>query len=354
MTESVYSAKPEDGKELSRILESSTNNGLVDLIYTRRPDAYESYMKEPGEPRVFVVRKDGRIITTCAELVRDVYIGGKESKAAYICGLKKDHDYTGSAGISAKLVRDFQRDDIDFYYFGVMSDNSSAKDMFEKKMSMLSINKVMTFRTYILNPNVRIKAHKHSYTFRQATKDDLPALLDYLNKEGSKKDLFPVIKSPDSFHNLHTEDFYMLMNGSEILSCAALWNSTDYKQYVVKKYSILAKIARIANPLVSALGYVKLPKENVPLDFPTLSFFVTKDENPDNYFIMLNEIRKEIHKQYEIYAFDLPDGHFANEALAKVPKICFRTTMYSILFPWSGQKYRMPDPDNISVERGLL
>jgi hypothetical protein len=82
MTESVYSAKPEDGKELSRILESSTNNGLVDLIYTRRPDAYESYLKEPGEPRVFVLRKDGRIITTCAELVRDVYIGGKESKAA--------------------------------------------------------------------------------------------------------------------------------------------------------------------------------------------------------------------------------------------------------------------------------
>ena len=354
MAVSIYAAKPEDGKELTRILESSTSNGLADLIYTRRPDAYESYMKEPGEARVFVARTDGRVICTCAELVRNVYLGGKESKAAYICGFKKDPGHPGNAGISAHMIRELQRDDIRFYYFGVLSDNEKAKAMFEKRMSLLSIKRVVSFQTYILNPNVRIKAPKHSFTFRQAREDDLPRILTFLNAEGRKKDLFPVVNSLKPFYNLHAEDFYLLMNGEEILSCAALWDSTSYKQYVVKKYSKLAKLARIANPVVSALGYVKLPKENEPLRFPTLSFFVTKGEVPDYYFIMLNEIRKEIAKQYGIYVFDVPDGHFAKTVLDKLPRICFGTTMYSIQFPWSTQPYTDPDPGHISVERGLL
>lgn len=354
MNDSIYMAKPEDGFELSRIFEGATNNGLVDLIYTRRPDAYASYMKEPGEARVFVIKKDGKIITTCAELIRDVYIGGKESKAAYICGFKKNHEYNGGAGISAKLVREFRRDDIDFYYFGVVTDNEKAKAMFEKKMGMMQTSRVVSYKSYILNPKVKIKAKKHSFVFRQANENDLPKIIEYLNFEGSKKDLFPVFKSIDQFYNLHIEDFYMLLDGDEILSCAALWDLNEYKQYIVRRYNKLVKIARIANPLVSALGFVKLPKENIPLDFPTLSFFVTKNEDKDNYFIMLNEIRKEAKKRYGMYVFDIPENHFAKPVLDKLPKICFGTTMYSLQFPWSNQEYKVPDPNNISIERGLV
>ena len=81
---SEYEAKPEDGREISRILDASTCNGLIDLLYTRRPDAYASYQKEPGEARVFARKKDGAVVSTCAELVRDVYVGGEACKAAYI------------------------------------------------------------------------------------------------------------------------------------------------------------------------------------------------------------------------------------------------------------------------------
>ena len=42
MSESTYLASPEDGKEILRILESSGAKGSIELIYTRRPDAYAS------------------------------------------------------------------------------------------------------------------------------------------------------------------------------------------------------------------------------------------------------------------------------------------------------------------------
>ena len=86
MNGSKLIAHEKDGKELLKILESSAAKGAIELIYTRRPDAYESYMKENGNAFVFISRNEEKAVGTCAELVRDVYINGERCKAAYICG----------------------------------------------------------------------------------------------------------------------------------------------------------------------------------------------------------------------------------------------------------------------------
>lgn len=351
---SEYEAGPEDGKELSRVLDASTCNGGIDLLYTRRPDAYASYQKEPGEARVFALKKDGVVVSTCAELIREVCIGGEACKAAYICGLKKNPDYPGGAGISARIVREFQRDDIDFYFFGVLTDNPRAKEMFEKTSRLFATRRVTSLKTYIVSPRVKFKAPKNAFAFRQAREDDLPRLLAFLRNEGRKKDLFPVVRSLDAFYNLSIGDFYLLLDGGEIVACAALWNSTAYKQYIVRRYSPLLKLARLFNPLLAALGYIKLPRENVPLDFPMLSFFLTKDGREDLFYIYLNEVRKEVGRRYGMYAFDLPDGHFARKTLDKTRHVGFRTMTYEIRFPWSGQEYKTVDPDRMATESGLL
>lgn len=48
MPKSLFYAKREDDREISRLLESPVDNGLIQAIHTRRPDAYDSYMKEYG------------------------------------------------------------------------------------------------------------------------------------------------------------------------------------------------------------------------------------------------------------------------------------------------------------------
>ncbi len=139
MSESKYLASASDGKEILRILESSAAKGSIELIYTRRPDAYESYRKESGEARVFVSRNGDRVIGTCAEIVREVYIGGEICKAAYVCGLKKDAEYDGGVGLGARFLRDLRRDDIDFYFCSVVADNAHAQRMFEKSRRLIEM-----------------------------------------------------------------------------------------------------------------------------------------------------------------------------------------------------------------------
>ena len=354
MSESKYAASAEDGKEILRILESSAAKGNIELIYTRRPDAYESYRKESGEARVFISRDGERAVGTCAEIIREVYIGGKVCRAAYICGLKKDAEYDGGVAFDARLIRDLRRDDIDFYFCSVVAENTQAQRMFEKSRRILEMKQIVGYKTYILSPRVKVKASKHSLTFRRATENDRETLIGFLNTEGKKKDMFPVIKSLDEFHNLSIEDFYLLLDRDRIVATAALWNQTDYKQYVVKKYRGVMRLARMANPILSALRYMKLPKENAPLDFPMLSFLISQNDNQEYYRIMLSEIKQAVADSYGLFVIGLPREHFAAPMLDQLPSISFETKLYEIRFPWSQQTYQTPDPQKAFFECGLL
>ena len=354
MSESKYLASANDGKEILRILESSAAKGNIELIYTRRPDAYESYMKEAGQARVFISRDGEHAVGTCAEVIREVYIGGRVCRAAYVCGLKKDAEYDGGIGFGARFIRDLQCDDIDFYFCSVVAENTDARRMFEKSRRLLEMKQTVGYKTYILSPKVKVNAKKHSFTFRRATESDTDRLIEFLNAEGKKKDMFPVVKSFDEFYNLSVEDFYLLIDGESILATVALWNQTGYKQYVVKRYGRIMKIARIFNPLLSAFCYIKLPKENQSLDFPMLAFFLCKDDNTENYMIFLNEIKRKISKKYGMFVLGLSDGHFARPFADKLPSISFETKLYGIKFPWSEQTYKIPGPKKIFFECGLL
>lgn len=354
MRSAKYIASPEDGKEILRILESSAVQGGIELVYTRRDDAYASYMKEAGQAHVFVSKDGERTVGTCAELVRQVYIGGEKRKVAYICGLKKDAAYNGLVGFGPGFIKALQHDDVDFYYCSVVTDNVEVQTMFGKGNRALSMQPVAEYKTYIFSPRVRMKASKHGLTFRQATKEDLTDLLAFLNAEGKRKDLFPVIDSLEQFHGLTVENFYLLLENNAIVAAGALWDQTGYKQYIVKKYHGMIKLARIVNPLLTALRYIRLPKKDTPLDLVMLSFFLSKDDDDAYYRVFLNEVCREIAKAHSIFVLGLPKKHFAVPILDRLRNISFETRLYEITFPWNSQEYAKLNPDNIHPECGLL
>jgi hypothetical protein len=166
--------------------------------------------------------------------------------------------------------------------------------------------------------------------------------------------LFPVVKSFDDYYNLHIEDFYILEDDHEIKACAAIWNVSDYKQFTVINYKGPMKLARIFNPVLSLLKYVKLPKENEPLNFPMLSFFLSKDDNEDCYKILFHRIKNEIKKNHEMFLVGLPHNHVIASVMKNLPKVTFESTIYEVRF--SGQKDENIsfDSENIYTESALL
>lgn len=332
MDNALFLAKPEDGKQISQILESTAGNGMVVMSYTRRPDAYLSYQKESGTPLVYVQRQDQQIIQTCAMLVRKNYIGRAIKTTGYICGLKKISNYSGYAMNTFKIFNCFDDEKLDLTYCCVLKSNDSFRQMIEKNRRILSSAKICEFRTFMFNPSQRIKAPKHQFTFRQATSNDLNNLIAYLNEEGKKHDLFPVIESLDQFSNLSVEDFYLLLDNDQIICAAALWDVSSYKQYTVKKYSWFMKVLRGFNPLLSALKYIKLPKVDEPIIFPFISFLVCKDNNLDHYQIFLKEIAKVASRKYGLAGIALATNHFAYQFMKTLKSVSFDSNLYKLVF----------------------
>ena len=76
----TYLAREEDGEEILEILESSPAKGSIELLYTRRPNAYVSYKKESKESDVLIVKDNEKIVGTVAQIVRDLYIDNEPKK----------------------------------------------------------------------------------------------------------------------------------------------------------------------------------------------------------------------------------------------------------------------------------
>ena len=352
----VLEANKEDGKEILKVLESSSAKGSIELLYTRRPDAYLSYSKESNDFKVYNIKEnDEKIVGTIAQINREVYIGGKVTKASYICGLKKDEDYKGIVNWGKVFVQNLVIDDVDCYYCSILSDNIDAQKMFEKvRKNTTNFNILTKYTTFLQKSRFHIKCETINAEFKVAKSEDENKIIDFLNKYGKEKDLFPVIKKISDLSDLRTEDFYYLEKDNQIIALGALWNQTSYRQYIVKKYNGIIKIAKLFNPIISSMGYMKLPKENEVFNFPMLSFLIAQDDNELYYENFLNSISSIVHTKYDFFAYGTSQNSVPYKIFKKLKNISFDSKIYTIDFLIKNKKSAKTDGNNAWIECGML
>ena len=355
MSQETVLAELDEGKRILEILETSPAKGAIELLYTRRPNAYESYHKESDDVRVHVIKDEEAIIATSAEIIRDVYINGEVKKLSYLCGLKKDPYYNGVVNFGKLFFKSLTREDIDCYFCSVVEDNKEARALFEKRRKrVMNMDYLQTYTTYMFKPYFKFKVDENNFEFKKVEKCDEKSVLKFLNEEGKNKNFFPVISSLEQFTDLSASDFYILKKDDEIIACGALWNQTNYRQYIVKKYNGVLKLVRWLNPLISKMGYIKLPKEDETLNFPMLSFLISKDDNDEYYKLFLNHILAEIRKDYDMFVIGSTENSCLNKILKDLKSIKFNTKIYAIDFVYGKGKVQEVDGNKLWLECGLL
>ena len=85
-------ATSEDGAGILKIMESDIARGEIRLLYTRRPNPYNSFMKESDKSVVGIFKRDGEIVGTIAGIPRNFYVAGDEHNACYVTNMKRLHD----------------------------------------------------------------------------------------------------------------------------------------------------------------------------------------------------------------------------------------------------------------------
>ena len=267
----IRPATAADGQAMLELIETHPAQGGMRLLYTRRPDAYQSYLAECPEAVAIVQESsDGRLQAQAVCLPRRLYINGQEQTCGYITGL---HKADGAwANILRILEAGYQRLAVDQYFCSILADNNSVLDMFEKRGL---IHMICEYRTYLLSPRA-LPAARRGSVLRPATPADAGALLRFYAEEGARYSYFPVIEGFTGLPALAVGDFFLLEDASGIAAAGALWDQRSYKQYIALGYEGAYRVAARLGPLLRLLRYPALPPIGQAADFAYLSFALAR------------------------------------------------------------------------------
>lgn len=359
----IEPARPEDGQELLRILEQMPFPGRVSLIYTRRPDAYRSFYKEGEEVRLFVCRdrRAERIAGLGATAIRDVYINGQPRRVAYLFGLKVDPEYQGRFPLLpdcyAYLHEYLHKQNVELTFTTILSGNDNARQLLEKKRPVMPAYVPFgRYETFALR-NKPGSAGKSGRKIRTASKEDIPALVRFLNREAQKHNFFPVSRARDWTgildNGLTINDVHIMEEGGEIIAAGAVWDQSGYKQYVVNGYRGGLKVLAALPWLTRLSGLPPLPAPGEMVRFYTLGRWAVRDNDPDVFDDFLDQVMHAA-ADYPLCLVGVHEGHPLRPCLQRRRHVRYDSEVY--LVNWERQTNPVGDlkPLTVYLECGAL
>lgn len=309
-----------DASEILGILEENPLPGPISLIYTRRPDAYRSFMAEGREACVIVCRdtQDGRIAALGAGAVQDCLVGGRPDRVAYLFGLRFRREYLKKRVILLLpeayrlIVEHFQEQGVRHFLTVILADNLPARRLLTGERSRMPRHALLCpYHTLTFLTRRRAPSLPDSYAFRRATPGDRAAIEEFLTTEGGRCDFFPsrIGDVVDRHPELSWESFYLLTDRQgNILACGAAWDQVSHKQYIVAGYGGAMRWLSLVSPLLRPFGYPPMPKPSTTLRFFVLAFWCVKD-NREEYLKWFLSSLAHAGRDYPYFVVGVPDAH---------------------------------------------
>ena len=349
-------ATREDGDGILKIMEGDAAKGDIQLFYTRRPNPVDSIISESDKSIIGVFKKDDNVVGTIAAIPRKMYIDGKPQTVSYVTNMKKIEDFKGNINWIKAFNEMYDPLDSAVYYCSVVKENTGVLAMLQKKRPWLPYAVDMDgYRTYIISTTARVKNPCKDLTFRRAESLDEAQLVEFLERQGREKSFFPVIEHFGGGVFPEVTDFYILTDGDVILAAGALWDRSNIKQYVVQSYSGRVAALRILNPLISRLGYIRIPKEGSRADFTFLSFFLANGDRADLYETFLFHIKKEVAKTHQMFVLGTNEHNPKRQVLDNITSLKFDTQLEEVVMSeFKGAEKIEFDYKKLEVECALL
>lgn len=357
-------AKAEEGPEILDILEENDFKGHIALCYTRRPNPYYSFMLEGKDTAVLICRdtQENKIAGVGACTVRQLYVNGEETEVAYLFGLRLRKEYRGMYRILpegySQINRLFSRKDIRYFVTTILEENTYAQRILEKKRTFMPEYVPLTrYGTFVIKTISRSKP-VGGYKLRFAKSEDIPAILDFINRQGKKSQFYPVLDSEclsgKIYPGLNIEKFLILYDSkNNITACGAVWDQSDYKQYILKGYGGALKILYPLSAVFKLFGYPPLPKPGSMLEFFTLSFWAVKENNAGIFKTFIQLISQYV-KGYPYFILGLSSENPLIQTIRELSPIAYWSRAYLVDWEKDGKAAELDGSLPVYLECGLL
>jgi hypothetical protein len=299
-------ARTGDSEEILQILEETDFKGQFSLAYTRRPDPCASFAREGMEPILLVCRdlEKQRLAGMGAYTTHQLYVNGKPEQVGYLFGLRVRQEYRKAAPLIPQGYREIKElirgRGIRYHFTTILEENLAAQKLLEKRRAFMpDYIPLARYGTFVFKAEGKKTAETcDGYRLKQASVEEVPDLLGFLNTQGRELQFFPVLEERSllgAFPGFDFNQFRILYDRHHrIAACGGIWNQHQYKQYLIKEYGRPLKYLYPLAGVLRVFGYPVLPKPGTVLNFAALSFWAVRDHDPEVFRIFIKLLRESL------------------------------------------------------------
>lgn len=335
-------ATKNDDRELRNLIAANPVPGSISLVYTREPSFFDSVNIMGKTSDIFIARENNHILGQGMVSYLDCYINGVAKEIGYLSSLRLDKRLrsTGCIYKGYDFVKKLSAEkNTPFYLSTIVEENYIARKVLTtNRKSIPQYIDIGRYITYaILFQRSKRKIKKSGYTIDNLRNNsELKPVVDFINKEGSRKQYYPVYTSDDlaGFKGFDYHNLWVCYDHDEIIGVIGVWDQSSFKQTRVHKYQWKWKIIRpFYNSFSYPFGYRKLPKCHEKFEYFFLSFVAIKDNRTDIFESIIKHIyNKYTNSKYHYVVIGFHENDPLNQTLMKFKTIKYNSRMYVVSF----------------------
>jgi hypothetical protein len=300
-------AQKDDDGALRQILAATPMPGRIAVSFAREPSWFDAAVVD-GYYRQVVACRDlatRRLVGFGCRSVRRLHVNGVPTDVGYLSSLRALPE-ARNRGLVARGYAFFRRLHQDgrahFYLTTIAEGNANAlKVLTSGRAGLPSYHPAGCYHTLALRlPRRPPRASTPpGVSLRSATLADLPALLEYLAQNGSRRQFFPCYAREDFvsasglLRGLELERLMLAERHGHLVGVLAGWDQHAFRQSVVQAYSGPVHWLRpLYNLGQRVRGQPGLPAPGQHLHFLTAALPLVADDDPDVFAGLVSELSR--------------------------------------------------------------
>jgi hypothetical protein len=359
-------AQREDDKDIRRILRENPMQGDISLAFQREPSFFDSLAIEGKQNQVVVGRQieTSRVVGFGVRSIKPCFINGQVADLGYLSSLRLDKEFRGSTLIPRgyKFFSELHKDKkTKIYLTTIVEDNLPAKEMLTSgRAGLPTYHDFGTYITYALNLD-RLRNEKLEFEIRKASPRDLDSILEFLHKEGRKKQFYPSYEYSDFndsglLKGIIPEDIFLAIDSGNIIGTFAQWDQRKFKQSIVESYKGKMKVIKyVYNLFAPLLHKHRLTNEGEQIPFIYAGLIATQNNNPEIFRALLNKAHDDRpDPELSHLMVGLHERDSLNTVMKDFPNIKFKTRLYVVSWKDGENFFKQLDAKVPYLELGSL
>jgi hypothetical protein len=299
-------ASEADDPELRSILAQTPMPGAISVAFGREPSYFQAAVVEGRFRQVMVVRDEtsGQLVGVGSRSVSVRYVNGRPTPIGYLSNLRLLEEHRGQRLLARgyEFLRDLHQDGrTPLYLSTIAAGNQPAlAALTTGRAGLPTYHPAGRYHTLAIPLARARRTHSESAAVevRPARRDDVPAIMEFLNRVGPQREFFPCYEAEDFFNgggvlrDLRPDDLLLAFRDGHVVGTLAGWDQQAFRQDVIHGYGRpLNWVRPLYNAWAGLRRHPQLPRPGAPLSCLTAALPLVEDDDPSVFTVLLDELR---------------------------------------------------------------